>query len=250
MRTEYLPGDQKRKQILSARLKAIRESLSLRQGDLERIAPELSEPRIRQWENTSQLRARPRATSFVVLSQVFGYPYEYFWPPVPEDGALGVDVDDLARELYTLGQKLREGKATQEDTERYQRLLLLEAKLASRKSLHEFARPPLHLVCVLVEFPSEPEGLPKPVDPWEGAWVMAVPGAERWDQVYAYTLPVDSGLPAGTTVLFRPLFDRKPSRERWTIGNRRGTPVAFRDKAPEDTTVIGEVLLAMYEPRR
>lgn len=246
---EHLPGDHKRKQALAARLKAIRESYGLRQADMERIASELTHARIRQWELPDLIRAKPRLASLVILSRAFGYPYEYFWPPLAED-RYELDPGAIRDELMALSEKLRDRGLSKEETERYTQLLELEQRLASQRHLGQFARPYLHLVCVLDEFYERPEHLPKPLDAWAGAWVMPVPGAEPTDQVYAYCLPTDSGLPAGTWVLFRPRFDGRVERGRWVFGNRRGTPYVGRT-APDDPdfVVIGEVLLALYQPR-
>lgn len=245
---EILPGDKRRKRILSKRLKAIREWLGFRQGDMEKISPILTEGRVRQWESPTNVGGRPKAASFLVLSQAFGYPVEYFWPALPEDMETTVNLDELLTELHELGQKLRSGEATPEEAQRYRELLILESRIAGVRNIFEFSRPHLHLVCYLRDLPADPKDLPGPEDPWDGAWVMPVEGAGRWEQVYAYQLTQDAGLPAGTVVIFRALPDGQPSKERLTLCNRNGVPVVCRREPPEGATVIGEVLLAMYQP--
>lgn len=249
MTEEYLPGDHKRKKALAARLKAIREHYGLRQVDMERISPELTLPRVRQWELPDLIRAKPRLSALVVLSRAFGYPYEYFWPVLDED-QYELSAEAIRAEVVALADKLRSQGLTAEETARYTQLLELEQRLASQRRLGQFARPYLHLVCVLDEetVPDGPEDLPKPLDPWPGAWVLPVPGAEPSDQVYAYCLPVDSGLPAGAWVLFRPRFDGQVEKGQWVFGKRRGNPYVGRS-IPDDCTVVGEVLLVLYDPR-
>ncbi|HEY8342496.1 MAG TPA: hypothetical protein VIK75_05785 [Calditerricola sp.] len=106
---DFLPGDNRRKQALSARLKAIRERLGLRQVDMEKLHSTLTEGRVRQWESVTHMGARPRASGFVVLSRLFGYPYEYFWPPMPEDGVGSIHLDALLTSVSAIGEKIRAG---------------------------------------------------------------------------------------------------------------------------------------------
>lgn len=242
-------ADKRRKRIFAHRLKAARQSLDLRQEDLEKIEPELTWGRVRQWEQPEKLDAKPRADGFLVLSRFFGYPMEYFWPWLPDDAKRyqTFDFNAFWEERDKLAHKVRSGEATAEDRQRYQELLRIESRLVASPTIVQ--RPPLHLVCVLRKLPVHPEELPGEDDAWDAAWVMHVPGAEPTEQVYAFKLPIECGMPAGTTVIFRPIFDNRPSRKRWTIGNRRGGPIVFRGETPDQTTVIGEVLLAQYEPK-
>lgn len=247
-RWDMSEADRRRKRIFAGRLKAARRSLDLRQEDLEKFEPELSWGRIRQWEQPEKLDAKPRADGFLVLSRFFGYPYEYFWPWLPEDGRKNFDVEEFWMEHDRLAVKVRSGEATQQERERYQQLLQIASRMVAAQPT-TVQRPPLHLVCVISTLPSSPLSLPGVDDAWDAAWVLHVPGAEINEQVYAFELPIDCGMPAGTTVIFRPIFDGRPSRERWTIGNRRGSPVVFRGNAPDQTTILGEVLLAQYGPK-
>ena len=247
---ESLPGDAKRKQAMAARLRAVREHFGLRQMDLERFSPELALVRVRQWEIPRLVQSKPRLSGLVVLSRLFGYPYEYWWPPLPSEPYSRIRPETIQDEIIRLTEKLRDGKLSPEEMETYRELLELAQRMVEHPTeATMIGRPPLHLVCVLDELPRSAQDLPGPLDPWWGAWVLHVPGVGPDVQVYAYQLDIDSELPAGTWVLFTPRYDGTPAQGRWVFGNRNGHPYVGR-RPPEDRNfkLIGAVHLAMYEP--